>query len=202
MSICLSHTHYLIPRTRFLPKKTRRANRRIASGVWIISFLVGSLKGFPGQSDNGTVHWTAKVVHFCSLISHRIESQCSIHGEVILCSASRGQPGVVEMQTRQLMEIIYVLCTLYCTTIFGHSIEAVTKAEILPAVQKSVCVHTPTCQSVDSYRSHHMKPHTRQFWALANQHLRSCRQFLARQPGVVGRSSLSACVASTSYDSL
>ena len=83
------------------------------------------------------------------------------------------------MQTRQLMEIIYVLCTLYCTTIFGHSIEAVTKAEILPAVQKSVCVHTPTCQSVDSYRSHHMKPHTRQFWALANQHLRLCRQFLA-----------------------
>ena len=46
------------------------------------------------------------------------------------------------MQTRQLMEIIYVLCTLYCTTIFGHSIEAVTKAEILPAVQKSVCLCT------------------------------------------------------------
>jgi hypothetical protein len=52
-----------------------------------------SLKGFPGQSDDGTVHWTAKVVHFCSLISHHvchIESHCSIHGEVILCSASRG----------------------------------------------------------------------------------------------------------------
>ena len=45
------------------------------------------------QSDNGTVHWTAKVVHFCSLISHHvchIELQCSIHGEVILGSASRG----------------------------------------------------------------------------------------------------------------
>ena len=133
------------------------------------------------------------MVHFCSLISHRIESQCSIHGEVILCSASRGQPGVVEMQTRQLMEIIYVLCTLYCTTIFGHSIEAVTKAEILPAVQKSVCVHTPTCQSVDSYRSHHVKPRTRAVlgaclptlavlpaisgsWVLP---LRSCRQLVA-----------------------
>ena len=59
--------------------------------------------------------------------------------------------------------------------------------------KKCACAHTPTCQSADSYRSHHMKPSTRSvmgachprievspaisgFWVLP---LRSCRQLVA-----------------------
>ena len=73
-----------------LPRLNRSSMHNLATGTFIFcraleSILSSSssdpgvcqvppcsLKAFPGQSDNGTVHWTAKVVHFCSLISRNV----------------------------------------------------------------------------------------------------------------------------------
>ena len=96
-------------------------------------------------------------------------------------SHSVNNPGVCRTVTS--MTVTYVLNTS------SHQ----SRDSTIICTKKCACAHTPTCQSADSYRSHHMKPSTRSvmgachpriavspaisgFWVLP---LRSCRQLVA-----------------------
>jgi hypothetical protein len=96
-------------------------------------------------------------------------------------SHSVNNPGVCRTVTS--MTVTYILNTS------SHQ----SRDSTIICTKKCACAHTPTCQSADSYRSHHMKPSTRSvmgachpriavspaisgFWVLP---LRSCRQLVA-----------------------